>query len=133
MDNPEITMVGFVFVLQQTPRAVTLEPASEVILPPHFAELLVIELTSVVVKVGGSAVESFDLHPLKKINPKNTQLQIENLITGFIVLILHCLCLLISFSASASFTVGCSGLSIFFFTFGQKKSVNNNCITHQRP
>lgn len=45
-------MVGFVVVLQQTPRAITVAPPSEVILPPVAAVVLVIDVTAVVVIVG---------------------------------------------------------------------------------
>jgi hypothetical protein len=48
-------ITGFVVVLQQTPRAVTVEPPSELILPPLAAVVLVIDVGAVVVSVGAMA------------------------------------------------------------------------------
>jgi hypothetical protein len=45
-------IVGYVDVLQQTPRAVTDAPPSEEILPPLVAVVCVIVVTAVVVRVG---------------------------------------------------------------------------------
>ena len=42
-------MVGFAVVPQQTPRAVTAKPPSEVIFPPEVAEFIVIAVAAVVV------------------------------------------------------------------------------------
>ena len=44
--------IGFVVVLQQTPRAVTVTPPSNVTLPPEFAAVDVIDETAVVVTTG---------------------------------------------------------------------------------
>ena len=43
---------GLAVVLQQTPRAVTAEPPSELIFPPLNAEVLVIDVAATVVNVG---------------------------------------------------------------------------------
>ena len=43
---------GFVVVPQQTPRAVTVEPPSELILPPLIAPVAVTELTGFVLRLG---------------------------------------------------------------------------------
>lgn len=51
------TVVGPVEVLQQTPRAVTAAPPSEVTLPPQLADVEVIAEIPEVVTVGSSAVE----------------------------------------------------------------------------
>ena len=48
-------IVGFVVVPQQTPRAVTADPPSFVILPPLEAVVEVIADTTVVVKTGANA------------------------------------------------------------------------------
>jgi len=48
----ELPVVGFDEVLQQTPPAVTVEPPSDVILPPQTALVEVIEDTGLVVTVG---------------------------------------------------------------------------------
>ena len=45
-------VVGLALVDQQTPRAVTAPPPSEVIFPPDTADVRVIELGAVVVSVG---------------------------------------------------------------------------------
>jgi len=49
-------VVGFVEVLQHTPRAVTVAPPSEVTLPPLVAVVWVISLAAVVVTVGATMV-----------------------------------------------------------------------------
>jgi len=43
---------GFGLILQQTPRAVTPDPPSDVMLPPLLAEVEVTEVNAVVVKTG---------------------------------------------------------------------------------
>ena len=48
----ELFIVGPLVVLQQTPRAVTVEPPSEVTFPPDVAVDTVIEVTLVVVTIG---------------------------------------------------------------------------------
>ena len=48
--------VGFGFVLQQTPFALTLEPPLSVIFPPLMAKFSAILLTDVVVRVGNVTV-----------------------------------------------------------------------------
>ena len=48
----ELLVVGFDEVLQQTPLAVTVDPPSDVTLPPQTALLEVIEDTELVVTVG---------------------------------------------------------------------------------
>ena len=52
----ELSTVGFVEVLQQTPRAVTAAPPSLVILPPLVAVVEVRDEIAVVVKTGKIAV-----------------------------------------------------------------------------
>jgi len=52
----ELETVGFVEVLQQTPRAVTVAPPSEVTLPPLVAVVWAIALVAVVVTVGATMV-----------------------------------------------------------------------------
>ena len=47
-------MVGIDPVLQQTPRAITVAPPSEVILPPLIAVVIAISITSDVVNTGGT-------------------------------------------------------------------------------
>ena len=44
--------VGVMFVLQQTPRAVTVAPPSDEIVPPHSAVVSVIALSEAVVNTG---------------------------------------------------------------------------------
>ena len=51
-------IVGFEFVLQQTPLEVIVAPPSEVMFPPLIAEFTVIELQAVVVIVGNVATGS---------------------------------------------------------------------------
>ena len=72
----EFAVVGFAEVLQQTPRAVTLAPPSEVMFPPLAAEVVAIVVTVVVtpspgavaVGPGGVGVDEPDLLQLPKIN-----------------------------------------------------------------
>ena len=47
--------VGFTVVLQQTPRAVTVDPPSAVMLPPLEAVVVVLDVIAVVVSVGNVA------------------------------------------------------------------------------
>jgi hypothetical protein len=58
-----LAIVGSCDVLQQTPRSVTDAPPSLVTFPPEIDSVLVIPVTSVVVKTGGVAPFSF-LHDL---------------------------------------------------------------------
>ena len=51
-------IVGFEFVLQQTPLEVIVAPPSEVMFPPLITEFMVIELQAVVVIVGNVATGS---------------------------------------------------------------------------
>jgi hypothetical protein len=53
--------VGVKFVLQHTPRAVTVAPPSDVIVPPHCAVVGVIALTAPVVTEGTGVVGAVDL------------------------------------------------------------------------
>ena len=66
---------GFTAVLQQTPRAVTVAPPSDVILPPLNAVVLVMDVTAVVVIVGTSNAGPFSglssFWQLKEITDKN--------------------------------------------------------------
>ena len=48
-------IVGFAAVLQQTPRAVTVDPPSAVMLPPLEAVVVVLDVIAVVVSVGNVA------------------------------------------------------------------------------
>ena len=52
----ELAVVGFWVVLQHTPRAVTVEPPSVVIVPPIVNELVVSEVAAAVVRTGKIAV-----------------------------------------------------------------------------
>jgi hypothetical protein len=49
--------VGFAVVLQHTPRAVTVAPPSELILPPPDAVAVLIDVTTEVEMVGKTALE----------------------------------------------------------------------------
>jgi hypothetical protein len=51
----KLAVVGFWVIAQHTPRAVTAEPPSAVILPPLVAVVEVMAVRSVVVKTGASA------------------------------------------------------------------------------
>ena len=53
----ESAVVGVWLVLQQTPRAVTVAPPSEVIFPPLVAVVAAILVAAVVVRIGGVVAE----------------------------------------------------------------------------
>lgn len=69
-------IIGFVVVLQHTPRAVTVAPPSVLILPPPAAVVAVIEVTAVVVSVGidvtpfGALISFWHEKRIIVINPK---------------------------------------------------------------
>ena len=65
-------MLGLELVLQHIPRDVISAPPSELISPPDIAEICVIELIGLVVKIGTvlGLSSAFFLHPMKLIENK---------------------------------------------------------------